>query len=187
MPERSRSATLKQSAPPANDNIRSPRNSSEIFDARLVVTAWRARPERYIMSSRSNVGRQLFTSSVFVSFSPNVRPLAAATRRRLWNIGTASTYMRSCPNASSGTGMSSKPSESLTMPRTRSAPSNVGLHLTDVCRPRSSSRYSEIFSISSGGQPCIVDSVIVSESCAGMSMSLTAGYRSATRSMYPGR
>ena len=61
------------------------------------------------------------------------------------------------------------------MPRTRSAPSRVGLHLTEVCRPRSSSRYREILSISSGGQPCIVESVTVSERRAGMSISRTAG------------
>ena len=140
IPAASRSATLKQSAPPANDIGRSPRNSSAILEARLVVTAWSARPDRYMRASRSKTVRQLSTSSVFVSFRPKVRPRAAADRLRLVNMGTASAHLRSCANASSGIGTSPNPRSWLMMPRTRSAPSKVGLHLTRVWRPRSSSR-----------------------------------------------
>ena len=140
MPEASRCATLKASAPPANEIGTAAPNSSTTRAARFVVTAWSGRPERYIVSSRSKTLRQLSTSSVFDSFSAKARPRAAAARRRLWNMGTASAHFRSCSNAWSGTGTSPKPRSSLTMLRTRSAPSSVGLHLTEVWRPRSSSR-----------------------------------------------
>ena len=109
MPAPSRSATLKQSAPPANESGSSPPNSSAMLEARFVVTAWSGRPDRYIVGSRSKTVRQFSTSSVFDSFRPNATPRAAAARRRLWNIGTASTHFRSWPNAASGIGTSANP------------------------------------------------------------------------------
>ena len=78
MPERSRSVTLKASAPPANDSSMSPRNSSDSRRARLAVTACSALPDRYIMSSSGNTVRWFSTSSVLESLSPNVSPFAAA-------------------------------------------------------------------------------------------------------------
>jgi len=61
-------------------------------------------------------------------------------RFKLSSIGTASFHQRSCPKASSGTGMSPNPSSSLTIDRTRSGPSSVGLHLTEVWTSCSVSR-----------------------------------------------
>ena len=74
MPERRRSATLKQSAPPANDSGSSPSNSSVSRWARFAVTAWSGRPDRYIVGSRSKTVRQFSTSSVFDSLRPKPRP-----------------------------------------------------------------------------------------------------------------
>ena len=66
------------------------------------------------------------------------------------------------------------------MPRSPSGPSSVGFSFTFVCSPRSSIRYAAIRPISAGGHPCIVDSVTLSESRAGICTSFTAGYTFAT-------
>ena len=71
---------MKASAPPANESGIDPSKASPIRAARLTVTAWRARPERYIVGSRSNTPRQLRTSSVFDSFSPKATPRAGGGR-----------------------------------------------------------------------------------------------------------
>ncbi len=97
---------MKASAPPANESGIDPSKASLIRDARLTVTACRARPDRYIVGSRSNTPRQLRTSSVLDSFSPNATPRAAAAARSRSNIGTASSQRRSWPKASSGIGTS---------------------------------------------------------------------------------
>ncbi len=105
-PPARRSATLKASAPPANDRGTAGPSSSASVAARFTVTAWSGRPERYIVASRSKTPRQLSTSSVFESFRPKSSPRASATARSRRNIGIASSYFRSCPKAASGIGTS---------------------------------------------------------------------------------
>ena len=187
IPAPSRRATLKASAPPANESGIPPANSSDSAAARFTVTAWRARPDMYIVGSRSKTPRVFSTSRVFDSLSPKASPRASAAARRRRNIGIASSQRRSCPKAASGTTTSAYPRSPFTMPRTRSGPSSVGLHFTCTCRPRSSMRWSEMRSISSGGQPCIVERVTESAMRVGIAPPRTSGQRLATMSTYAGR
>ena len=117
---------------------------------------------------------------MFDSFTPNATPFFAARARRSFRIFSASGYFKSCPNASSGTVTCLKPRSPFRMPRSVSGPSSVGFSFTFVCSPRSSIRYAAIRPISSGGHPCIVDSVTLSDSRDGIFKSFTAGYTFAT-------
>ena len=107
IPHASRRGALKASAPAENDIIRPPPNSAESFAAKLTVTAWRARPDRYIIFSFfGKTSRRFSTSSVLESLTPNCTLRFFATACRRLSIGTASAYLRSCSNARSGTTVS---------------------------------------------------------------------------------
>ena len=140
------------------------------------MIACKGRPDRYIIFSfLENSFRWLMTSSVLESFTPNFTPFFAARARRSFRIFSASGYFKSCPNASSGTVTWRKPRSPFRMPRRPSGPSSVGFSFTFVCSPRSSIRYAAMRPISSGGQPCIVESVTLSDSRAGIFTSWIAG------------
>ncbi len=170
-----RSGKFRASAPPQKLSGTFPSVASITRWARVRVSGWRARPERYIIFSLvGKTGRWLITSSVLVSLRPKPFSRPSATWASRFTMARASSHLGSWPKASSGTVMS-KPRVSFSSPRSRSGPSSVGFSFTQVCTPSSVSRKVAIRSISAGGQPCMVDRVIWLESSRGTSMSRTPG------------
>ena len=134
----------------------------------------RARPDMYI-SSPGRCPFQFATARVLVSFTPNTSPSLSASSFRFLRIFTASSHWRSFSKDSRLSFTSVNPKTSCRIRETSSYPRRVGLSFTKVWRRRSSMRYVAIFSISSGGQPCMVERVTEFVIRAGISMSVYSG------------
>ena len=174
-PSATSNGKMYASAPPQNEIGTRPSSASVTRWARVTVNGCNARPDMYMLFSLGGkIGRWLRTSSVLDSFNPNARPDLPAASRRLRTICIASLNLGSCSNAASST-TTSKPMCWLRIPRSRSGPSSVGLSLTHVSIPRSSSMNRAMRSISAGGHPCIVERVTRFERLDGIRMSRTEG------------
>ncbi len=135
-----------------------PPNSFDRRPAVFAVSGKRDLPDMYI-SLPDMMSPGLSTGRVFVSFTPNERPaLSAAAMRRLI-IGTASSNCRSSLKWRSPNETYPNPIESI-VSLASLYPRMVGFILTKVFSPFSFIRYDAIRSISSGGHPCSVESVI---------------------------
>ena len=103
------------------------------------------------------------TGNVFVNLTPKILLCFSPRAIRRSNIGTALSNWRSTSNWWSSKSMYSKPALSNNS-LMRFGPNNVGLHFKYRWRPFSLIRYEQMDSISSAGQPCIVDNVIAWQS-----------------------
>ncbi len=145
----------------------------------VIASTWSGGPDRYDRCTEAGKKpRRFSTTSVFVSFTPNERPSAAALSRSRPIIAKACSGVGSFAKASAGTTMSVYPSASWRSASASRSPRSVGLSFTTTARPCAVIRCSAIASISSGGQPWNVLSVTVSARTSSMPAS-ARGRRSA--------
>ena len=71
-----------------------PSRSLDSLAARLIESAYRARPDMYI-SLLGSSPRVTSTGNVFVILTPKARPFSSQRAINLFSIGIASTYCRS--------------------------------------------------------------------------------------------